>query len=84
MRMSKEEEGLYWFYFREERDRLERIDRILAAGRGVGLSFGEISEVLGIPYESVRTIYRRALRKMRSRVVYLRGIGRWGGGVDGA
>jgi DNA-directed RNA polymerase specialized sigma24 family protein len=57
----------FWVYFREEKERLLRIDRTLATCRPEPMSFGEISDVMDIPYDSVRTIFRRAMCKMRSR-----------------
>lgn len=63
--MKYEKDPKFWEYFREERDRLERIDRTLAFCRPVPMTIGEISDVMGIPYDSVRTILRRSIIKMK-------------------
>lgn len=66
--MKYEKDPKFWEYFREERDRLERIDRTLAVCRPVPMTIGEISDVMGIPYDSVRTILNRSIKKMRQHV----------------
>lgn len=63
-----ESDPKFWEYYRNERDRLERIDRTLSRCRPVPMSIQEIADVIGEPYETVRTILRRAMAKMKKRV----------------